>query len=263
MKIVSLNIYFGTVFEPAVQWVEEQAKTTDIFCFQEMMTNPKEDLLTTPFGARANLLEELKRRLPDFEVVFANMQDDFDITPAYPRQMQMGNAIFYRKGIDVTDSGSFFIYGQENGLVGRDWETIGHNAVYIRTDDLTVVCLHGNSQPANKRDTPKRLEQSQKVLDFVTPLEGEKVIMGDFNLFPDTESIQMFEKHGFQNLIKDYNIQTTRGQFLRKLHPQYADGPYGFQEYADYTFVTPGVEVESFEVPETEISDHLPMILKI
>lgn len=263
MRIISLNTFFGTIFESLVDWIEQESKTTDVFCFQEMMTNPAQDLPLTPYNARPGLLQELKKRLPDFEILFANMQDDFDITPAYPKQMQMGNAIFYRKTIPVTDSGSFFIYHEENNLKGKEWETLGHNAVWIGFENITVVGLHGNSEPAHKRDTPRRLEQSQKVLDFLAGRSGEKIIMGDFNLFPDTQSVAMFEQAGFRNLVMDNGITTTRGAFMRELYPQYAHGPYGYQDFADYTFVSPGVHVSNFVVPETRISDHLPMILDI
>jgi endonuclease/exonuclease/phosphatase family metal-dependent hydrolase len=36
---------------------------------------------------------------------------------------------------------------------------------------------------------------------------------------------------------------------------------YGKQPFADYIFITPDIKVKNFEVPDLEISDHLPMIL--
>lgn len=61
--------------------------------------------------------------------------------------------------------------------------------------------------------------------------------------------------------MKEFEVKTTRGSMMRKLFSQYAHSKYGFQEFADYTFVSPGVTVQSFEVPDEPISDHLPMIL--
>ncbi len=266
MKLISLNAYFGFVFEPLMAWIHEQAQSTDVFCFQEMLSNPKEDALGMPCRGRANVLQEIARRLPEFTCHFAPMQDDFDFVPTYPGQTQLGNAIFYRKSLSATETGSFFIYRSFNSYDGNDYETAGHNAVYLGLGGalpLTIVNLHGNSEPASKRDTPMRLEQSKKVLDFLRDRHGEKIVMGDFNLFPDTESIKMFENQGFHNLIRDYKITTTRGSHMRKLFPEYEHGKYGFQEFADYTFVSPGVDVKSFEVPDVPISDHLPMILEI
>lgn len=38
------------------------------------------------------------------------------------------------------------------------------------------------------------------------------IIVGDFNLMPDTKSISMIEEAGFDNLIAQYAIQTTRNE---------------------------------------------------
>lgn len=266
MKFISLNAYFGHVFESLMAFIQGQAKSTDVFCFQEMLSNPKEDVLEIPCRGRVNILQEIARRLPDFVCVFAPMQDDFDIVSSYPGQVQLGNAIFYRKSLNVIETGSFFIYRSFNSYNGKDYETLGHNAVYLSlggSSALTIVNLHGNSEPASKRDTPMRLQQSKTVLDFLRERPGEKIVMGDFNLFPDTESIHLFEQAGFRNLITDYAIKTTRGSHMRKLFPEYEHGKYGFQEFADYTFVGHGLQVKSFAVPDVAISDHLPMILDV
>lgn len=267
MKFISLNCFMGHEFEPLMDFLTKEAPTTDIFCFQEMQSNPKGDLTTLPRRGRANVLQEIQKRLPDFHCEFAPMQDDFDIVPAYPGQMQLGIATFYKKELPVIEKGSFFIYNGFNTYRGsNEWETIGHAAVYIALDGarpLTIVNVHGNSQPADKRDTPKRLAQSHKVINFLASRTGEKIIMGDFNLFPDTRGIQMFEEAGYRNLIRDYAITTTRGFNLRKLFPEYANNSYGWQEFADYTFVSSDITVKRFEVPDVPVSDHLPMILEI
>ena len=48
---------------------------------------------------------------------------------------------------------------------------------------------------------------------------------------------------------------------MHKLWPQYEHGKYGFQEFADYAFVSPGIRVVDFVVPDLPVSDHLPLIL--
>lgn len=78
---------------------------------------------------------------------------------------------------------------------------------------------------------------------------------------PETESLRLFEQSGLRNLIKEYRIHTTRGTHCWTLHPQYTKPPYEQQEFADYTFVSPGIVVNSFSVPDLPISDHLPMVL--
>ncbi len=262
MKIISLNIFRGHEFDALLKFCTEQAASTDVFCLQEVLSNPKEDMSSLPYEGRANFLEELRRALPEFAGIFAPGQEDFDMTTDYEGQLLMGNAILYKKELEVTGQGSFFIYNEFNSYDGKDFETLGHNAVYIEQGGVTIVTLHGNSQPGSKRDTPKRLAQSQRVLDFLVVRAGEKIVLGDFNLMPETESIKMFERAGYRNLVVEHKITTTRGTNHRKISPEYANTPEGYQEFADYTFTTPGVKVTSFEVPDLPLSDHLPMILE-
>lgn len=268
MRVTSLNAYFGVVFEPLMDFVVRESARTDVFCLQEMLSNAKEDAVNFDGRGRANVLQEIARRLPDFEMTFAPMQDDFECTSSYPGQVQMGVAIFYRRGLNVVDSGSFFVCNGFNAFdptAPNRYETVGHAAVWIEIDastTTTILTLHGNSQPSNKLDSPKRLEQSQKVLDFLRGRSGEKIVLGDFNLFPETESVRMFERAGYRNLVVENKVTTTRGSHMRTLFPEYANGPHGFQEFADYTFVSAGISVRSFDVPDLPISDHLPMILE-
>lgn len=73
---------------------------------------------------------------------------------------------------------------------------------------------------------------------------------GDFNLDINTRSIEILEEN-LINLIKKYNIKSTRNKHFP-----------GQEKFADYMFVSQGVNVLNFKVPDLEISDHLPMILE-
>jgi endonuclease/exonuclease/phosphatase family metal-dependent hydrolase len=267
MKIISLNTFAGTLFDPLMAFIDQHQADTDVFCFQEIFTTNQPDFITTKIGKRANLLHELTQRLPDFQVFYSVAQDGVLESQDVTSGLQLGLTIFVRKGLEIKDSGDFFIYKSRNSYVHPDFLTFPYNALYvglsINDQPLTICCLHGASQPGDKLDTPDRLAQSQKVIDLLGSRPGEKIVMGDFNLRPETESIRMFEPAGYRNLIGEFEITTTRGTMHKQLNPKYANTPEGYQEYADYTFVTPGIKVTSFEVPDVPISDHLPMILEI
>lgn len=267
MKLVSLNLYRCIVYKPLKAFVLEQAKDTDIFCFQEMMSCPKRDAKYIDGQPHLDFLEELQEELTDFNVFYAPMQEDYETESDYVGQSSFGLSILARKSMPIAEHGSFFILNSFNSFVPGDYATLGHNVIYIKTSlgdrPLLICSVHGVSEPANKEDSPNRLKQSQKILDFTTQHDGETIIMGDFNLNPDTKSVKMFEEAGYRNLIKKFDIKNTRGSLVKKLFPEYEHGPYGFQPYADYAFVTPGINVESFEVPDVPISDHLPMVLVI
>ncbi len=125
----------------------------------------------------------------------------------------------------------------------------------IEERKLYIINVHGDSRPINKQDSEERIYQSQTIIDFLKDKAGLKIVGGDFNLFPDTQSVKMFEECGYRNLIREYNIDTTRNE-LAWIYPEK-------HLFADYAFVGPGVEVIDFQVPKNEISDHLPMILEI
>jgi len=267
MKIISLNTYGGHVFEPLMKFIKKEGVDTDVFCFQEMFSSKDPKVKKTQNHWRVNLLQEIQKVLPEFEAHFVPTQDDYETEPDYPGQSQLGNAIFYRKNLELIEKGDFFICHSFNNYKLGDWLSLGHNLVFIKlkiNNQPVIICsVHGNSQPANKLDSPIRLEQSEHILKFLASQKGEKIVVGDFNLFPQTKSIKMFDEAGFQNLISDYNIKTTRGSMMRQLFPEYEQGKYGFQEFADYVFVSPSIKINNFEVPDVPISDHLPLIVEI
>jgi endonuclease/exonuclease/phosphatase family metal-dependent hydrolase len=119
-----------------------------------------------------------------------------------------------------------------------------------------ICSIHGIAFPGDKLDTEERLDQTKMILEFLKGKPGKHIIMGDFNLFPDTESILQIERAGYRNLIKEYNIETTRNAVSWAMHNNK-------QLWADYTFVGPGIEVIDFQVPQNLVSYHLPMELTI
>ena len=56
-----------------------------------------------------------------------------------------------------------------------------------------------------------------------------------------------------ESKVKEYQISTTRSPLYRN---------FAEMKFADYTLVSPGIEVKTFLVPQVEVSDHLPMILE-
>jgi endonuclease/exonuclease/phosphatase family metal-dependent hydrolase len=124
-------------------------------------------------------------------------------------------------------------------------------------DQSVFICnFHGMSRPVNKLDDPNRLLQSKALINFFKD-KGRVVIGGDFNIFPETESIAMFEEGGYRDLIKEFDIKTTRNQVAWDMYPD------NKQYYSDYVFISPLIELRKFTVPENKISDHLPLEIEV
>jgi len=263
MKIISLNTYGGCFFEPLIDFIS-QHQDSDFFCFQELLNTQKDIIKCEQF--RANFFEEINKVLPNFSGTFSTVQSGVVPVGDTDKAIDFGLGLFFKNDFLVKSQGDAFIVGNEKSYeYGKNY-TLPFKMQWadfeIDGKILTVVNVHGTAFPFNKLDTPERLEQSQRILDLIKQKPGEKIIMGDFNLFPNTKSISLFEEAGLKNLIKDFNITTTRGSLVRQLHPEYGQNPNGWQEFADYTFVSSGIKVKSFNVPDLPLSDHLPMILE-
>lgn len=201
--------------------------TTDIFCFQEADG--------------------------DMQRLCAQVLSEYDVYTGIKTLSEANDfaqTTYVRKGIPVVSSGLILKDHQESGL---------GLYVEIQAGDKTLfVCnFHGISRPVDKLDTPERVLQSTTLLEFFDKKE-RVVIGGDFNVFPETKSIQIFATSQYQDLISDHGITNTRNHYIWDRYP---DNPK--QYYSDYVFLSPAVNCLEFIVPNNEVSDHLPLELEI
>jgi len=252
MKLISLNIWAGRVFKPLLKYISDHAHDTDIFCFQEVFDTPTSRKVVSKLY-RANIFSELQKVLPNHTGYFAPAQDGFGMKGQVINfQISWGLALFVRKSLTVNEVGEIYIRGHRNSR-GKDATTMPRNLQYATITankiDYTVANFHGLWNGRGKTDTDERLEQSRKVKKFLDTMSGKRILCGDFNLSPDTKSLGILEK-GLVNLIKENGIFSTRSSLYTKQN-----------KFADYMLVSPEVVVEKFNVPNIEISDHLPMEL--
>lgn len=256
MKLVSFNIWGGTVYEPLMDYLKNLSANTDIFCFQEVFSSlpgaPKES-----GGGRMFLFDELKELLPDFVGFYdpRSINNDFDGKVDFP--VSHGLAVFVRKTLSVADYRSEILEqseSKEDPVEG--WVKAQALIIAQEGKEFAVINFHGAAHPGDKSDTPQRLEHSRR-LRLIWDSLGEqvpKILCGDFNMMPETESIKMLDAKG-KNLIKEFKIQNTRNEISWRKYPG------SKQTFADYTFVSSEIKVNNFEVPYNEVSDHLPMLL--
>jgi exonuclease III len=255
MKLISLNIWGGKAYEPLMKFIKDAAPTTDVFCFQEVFSSSSGIKISR--GAHVNIFGDLKTLLPDFKFYFAANQDGFDLEGHVDFPISIGDAIFAKKEIIIDESGNFFAAGEKNSATNQFNIPAVVQFIRLRLNGkkLTVCNFHGIAEPGDKLDNPQRLAQSEKIRKFLDGETGAKILCGDFNLLPDTESVTMLEKN-LINLVKKFNIGRTRSN----LSPFF--GSPEFQKFADYTLVSQNIEVKNFSAPDVTVSDHLPMVLE-
>ena len=225
MKIIFLNTWNGKIKDKITEFIKGHSKDTDVFCFQEVYPEMRQ------------LCQEL---LLDYDEFFAYKQIEGDDFP---------QASYVRKKLRAFSSA--VLEGQANTGLGVN---IGIN---IKGKIIHICNFHGRYRPGHKLDTSERLGQSKGLIEFFKGKQGLKIIGGDFNMLPNTESMRMFSENGYRDLIKEFDVKTTRNQLAWAMYP---DNP---QYYSDYVFLSPDVRLKIFSVPNLEISDHEPLILEI
>lgn len=253
MKIISLNIWDARIFDPLMDFFDRQ-KEVDVFCLQEVFHG--EDAVHFRGEKRMNGFSEIAKQLPHHEGYFAITENLDDIPPRGLR-IPYGLAIFVKKGIEITGLHTDFIFSPGN-FVDHDGAT--HNRA-IQTISLVhegrpivISHVHGLWNGKGKTDTPERLGQSRAIRKHVESFGGPLILLGDFNLLPETESLAIV-KDGMRDLVHEYGVTSTRSKLYTK-----HEKPVLF---ADYAFVTPDLPVQHFEVLQDVVSDHLPLLLEI
>src|SRR3990167_2529210 len=188
MRIIFLNSWFGKRGKPFFDFLKKESPYTEILCLMEV----SHDL----FSKSSEILD-------DFRGIYetGGILKSFEIID--------GMAVFVKKGYEVLSNGKFFIYHNSCNDTG-----FAQDITFEKSGKtVNLISVHGKSRPGHKKDTPARLAQSRKIIEFFKEKKGMKIIGGDFNLLPDTRSIKMFEEAGYRNLVKEFNVKSTRNKF--------------------------------------------------
>lgn len=247
MKIICLNTWGGTAgVAELVDFLSANADV-DIFCLQEIVKGGEGESFKRSgeeIILEYTLFDRINKALPNHNGYFSPGFKHF-----------FGLAIFVKKSIEITEVGESFVHKHKEFIT----DDAGHQARLIQyiklkhaDKKLCVINFHGLWNGQGKTDTEDRLQQTKNILNFTNAVSADFILCGDFNLLPDTQSIKMIEDSGLRNLIKEYGVTSTRTSHYKK--------PIRF---ADYAFVTKGIEVKDFKVLPDEVSDHVPLYLDI
>jgi endonuclease/exonuclease/phosphatase family metal-dependent hydrolase len=246
MKIVTLNIWGGKIYDDLLKFISSNA-SVDVFCFQEIYKDGAEFFKNTKYkDDRHDIYYDLQKLLPDHVGVYHPALGEY-----------YGVAMFIHKDYEIKKTGDVFIYRERGHIPEGDMGRHARNLQYATVvkageEPITVVNVHGLWNGQGKSDTEERIEQSQRIVDFIRGLDTKIVLCGDFNLRLDTKSLTMIEATGLRNLIKEYSVPTTRTSL------------YGKPEtHADYVFVSPEIKEKKFLVMPDVVSDHAPLQIDI
>jgi len=246
MKLITLNTWGGRL-KDRFETFFTRNQNIDIWLFQEVYNSTKEEDFVTIGGYDKpdfSLHNRISHHLPSHKNNFCQVFQGI-----------YGLSTFLTSEMEIISSGEMFIakgdwHGGEYDGTGDhhrklQWFEIKHNG-----KPFLLMNVHLTHRPEGKKDSPKRLLQSDMIIRFMNMFDCPKILAGDFNLLPDTESIKMIEAAGLRNLIKEYGITSTRTQIYKKEH-----------RFADYVFISPEIKVKEFKVLPDEVSDHSPVYI--
>lgn len=249
MRLISLNIALGARLNELVEFVRKESETTDIFAFQEMTDWKKQRFIDAP-GDHPGGIETyaaIKKALPDF---VPHRSEDYSSIGEF-LTIFVKNPLKIENTIDtgLTEQIKLFNLHTLPRILCVSVNT-GEKVFWACTTHGALI------QDKWREDTPERFLQSRNIIKALSGLKGPKILCGDFNMPPTTKTMGILDKE-LENLIVKYGVKNTRSASYLKT-AEYAHGA----EITDHTLVSNGIDVKRFEVPDTEISDHLPMVLE-
>ena len=266
MKIMCLNGWGGKLHEVLLQYIQTTAP--DVLSLQEVVHTPasNKEWLTYRDGDHillqsANFLRDVCNALPEHLAVFCPAAQGVLSAEEQSIPSQWGLATFIHQSMPII--------GQAQGFVHKSFSPLGYGdhprsrcAHGVRLYDyeadrpISVTHMHGLRDLNGKMDTPERAAQVQKLLSLsrdVSVAGDVSIICGNFNVEPDSETLEILPGAGFSELVTGRGFASTRTSHYKK--------PVKF---ADYMLINPDDTLRDFAVIyEPAVSDHCPLILDL
>ncbi|WP_299783294.1 endonuclease/exonuclease/phosphatase family protein [uncultured Roseobacter sp.] len=266
VEIMCLNGWGGKLHQQLLPYIETTAP--DVLCLQEVVHSPvsDKDWLTYRDGdhilpQRANFFRDVSRALPDHTAVFCPAAQGVLWDGEHSIPSQWGLATFVHKSVPII--------GQVQGFVHKNFSPFGYgdhprsrSAHSVRIFDyqsdrhVSITHMHGLRDLNGKMDTPERSAQAKRLLGMAQQVSGPDdlmVVCGDFNVEPDSETLQILADAGLSELVTGRGFTSTRNSQYKKPG-----------RFADYMLVSEPETVKGFDVVyDPEVSDHCPLILNV
>ena len=94
MKLISLNIWGGHDLTPLLNFINDQSKDTDIFCFQEVINSENDGV--SKEGYKYNNLVYIKNCLKNYTCYFHPSHENFLFDSPTNFPLEVGPAIFVK-----------------------------------------------------------------------------------------------------------------------------------------------------------------------
>lgn len=239
MKLLQLNTW-GSRLGKQIEDLFDKEKP-DIVCLQEAIDIPGDGAVCTPnheLQEHGNL--EFSFHSPVFSFNLMN------------KSAQFGNTIMSKKPFVTTETiFTNLDYKPDFSFDSDDYNirNLQHAVVEHEGKLINILNHHGHHVREHKKGNDDTLRQMKQISQYIKTLNGPVILTGDFNLAPDSESLNILNNQ-LENLCITHRVKTTRSFLTHKT------------EVCDFIFVSKDIPVKSFRVSEELVSDHLAVILE-
>lgn len=241
MKILQLNIWGGKLGKQVVDLLNRE--DADVVCLQEAIEMP---------GSSSFLIEDLDeiKSKTGYQHCYFSPQFGYKLMK---RQAKSGLATLSK--VPLLETHTLFTrleYIDDFDIQDTDYNirSLQHVVIQHRGENLHILNHHGHHVPNHKNGDEETLRQCKVIVEYMQKLKGQIVLCGDFNLTPESESLEQINKI-LINHAKERGIITTRTPLTHKT------------EVCDYIFTSPDIEVTNFQVLDDIASDHKALTIEI
>ncbi len=256
VNVMSFNIRYDNPDDGLDNWKYRKDRVANAVRFYQVDVLGTQEMLN-------NQLEELKLRLPEYEVVGVGREDG--------KEKGEYAALWYRKNrFALLDSGHFWLSETPDIPGSKGWDgACERMASWVKLkDNLSGKSLFVLNTHLDHVGAVARREGVNLILNRVNELSGglPVIVTGDFNAEPDSDVIAYVTDSSNAGHLAD----------TRQLSPvvygpawsfhDFGKIPYDARPLIDYVFVNHGLKVLRYGVlAETEngafLSDHVPVLV--
>lgn len=240
MKIIQLNTWGGRLGKQIIELLlREEA---DIVCLQEAIEMP---------GGYSFLFEDLEeiKIHTNYQHCFFSPQFGYKIMK---REARSGLAIMSNLPfLETYETFTRLQYINNFDLLDTDYNIrcLQHVKVAYKGQNINILNHHGHHIQEHKKGDEETQRQCKMIVDYIQKLQEPVVLCGDFNLTPDSKSIEQINNI-LINQVKKHDVLTTRTPLTHK------------SEVCDYIFTSPKIKVTNFQVLDDVVSDHKALLVE-
>lgn len=240
MKILQLNTWGGRLGAQIKEVIHRELP--DIVCFQEAIKVE---------GGKGFVFDELSeiQKDTDFEHCYFSPSFGWKLMK---REAQSGLATMSKVPFLQTNTAfTRLAYVTDFDIIDTDYNirSLQHTSIKCDGKEIHILNHHGHHVPHHKDGDEETMRQCQMIVDYIEKVTGPVVLCGDFNLKPESESLQLINAK-LINHAKERGILTTRTPLTHKT------------EVCDYIFTSPEIEIRDFQVLDDIVSDHKALMIE-